>query len=113
MDERSAAGPGEQQGHPGQAGQQQGPSMHDVRETSARVRADVDELRREGEALLGQLRSLVDQHPLAAVGAAMGTGYVLSGALVSRTTLRIAMLGARLYLNKMLSRRLGGLAASM
>ncbi len=43
-------------------------------------------------------RIWIEGHPWGAVGAAFGLGYALSGALVSRSTLRLLSLGIRLYL---------------
>lgn len=77
-----------------------------IGEATAHMRDDVQQLReaaeRRGDEVIEQVRSLVDEHPLAAVGAAFGLGYLLSGALVSRTTLRFAVLGARWYAGRMM-----------
>jgi hypothetical protein len=78
------------------------PTMQDVGE---HMKQDFAELRaaaeRRRDEVLSQVRELVDQHPLAAVGAAFGAGYLLSGALLSRMTFRLALLGARWYAGRM------------
>ena len=77
-----------------------------IGEATAHMRDDVAQLReaaeRRGDEVIEQIRSLVVEHPLAAVGAAFGIGYLLSGALVSRTTLRFGLLGARWYAGRMM-----------
>ncbi len=59
----------------------------------------VDELRQELTEKANELRetvtSFVQAKPLQSVGIAFGVGYVLSGALVSRTTARLAQIGLR------------------
>lgn len=60
----------------------------------------VDELRHELADKANELRTTVNNFvvakPLQSVGIAFGVGYVLSGALISRTTFRLAQLGIRL-----------------
>jgi hypothetical protein len=55
-----------------------------------------DELVRRAQELRDQIEGYVDEHPLAAVGAAFGIGYLLSGALFSRLTARVAGFAGRL-----------------
>ena len=84
------------------------PSMRDL---GGKVKDDLSELReaaeRRREELLGEASRLVDEHPFLALGAAFGAGYVLSGALFSRLTARLAMVGARAYLGRVLKTTLG------
>ena len=58
-----------------------------------------DELRQELTEKANELRTtvtnFVQAKPLQSVGIAFGIGYVLSGALVSRTTARLAQIGLR------------------
>jgi len=46
--------------------------------------------------------TLADEHPLLTVGAAFGVGYLLSGAIYSRTTARLIGVGARLLFGAVL-----------
>ena len=59
----------------------------------------VEEIRQELSEKANELRetvtNFVQAKPLQSVGIAFGVGYVLSGALVSRTTARLAQLGLR------------------
>ena len=85
------------------------PSLQEVGE---RVRADIDMLRDAVERPVTELRdaaySFVDEHPLAAVGAAFGVGYVLAGGLFSKTTGRVVRFGARFLIGKMIKQVLSG-----
>lgn len=71
-------------------------SMDDVRDE---IREHGDEIRQELSERAQELRTSVDTYvqakPLQAVGIAFGVGYLLSGALVSRTTARLAQVGLR------------------
>jgi len=75
-----------------------------IREVGERVKQDLGALRgaaeRERDQVLEQVRRLVDEHPLASVGAAFGAGYLLSGALFSRATMRLVRFGVRYYLGR-------------
>jgi hypothetical protein len=86
-------------------------SIRELREIGEKVKSDIEELRsaaeRSRDALLEDLRKMVDQHPFAAIGVAFAAGYAISGALLSRTTLRAARAGARWYLARMLKERVG------
>jgi hypothetical protein len=64
--------------------------------------AGVADARRRGEEILERGRELVEQNPIPSVAIAFAVGYLLSGALFSRTTLRLALLGARLYFGPLL-----------
>jgi hypothetical protein len=59
----------------------------------------VDEIRQEltekAQELRDTVNNFVQAKPLQSVGIAFGVGYVLSGALVSRTTARLAQIGLR------------------
>jgi hypothetical protein len=57
-----------------------------------------DELARRGQAVREQVGAYVDEHPLSAMAIAFGVGYLLSGALISRTTARVVSVGGRLLL---------------
>jgi hypothetical protein len=80
-------------------------------DASRHVRADLDELRaaaeRRRDELVAKLHDIVDEHPFVAVAAAFGAGYALSGALVSRFTMRLLSLGGRLYFGRLVEERLG------
>jgi hypothetical protein len=87
-----------------------------VGEAGERVLADIDELRtavQHRAAMLSQTVSgFVDEHPYAAMGAAFGAGYLLSGGLYSRTTRRALRLGARLLAGVLVKHVLTGQAAA-
>jgi hypothetical protein len=82
-----------------------------VSEAGARVREDVAQLRRAaaraGDEVHDRLRRFVDEHPVAAIGIAFGAGYLLSGALVSRTTLRLVAFGARALVGPLVKSMIG------
>ena len=48
------------------------------------------------------MMTMADEHPLLTVGAAFGIGYLLSGAIYSRTTARLIGVGARFLFGAML-----------
>jgi hypothetical protein len=77
-------------------------------EVGARVGESFDELRRALVQRTRELRdavtSFVDERPLQAVGLAFGVGYLLSGALLSRTTARVVGLGGRFLAGGVLRR---------
>lgn len=52
---------------------------------------------KHGSDFIEGWRSFVEEHPFAAVGAAFGIGFALSGGLMSRATFKIGSLVARLY----------------
>jgi hypothetical protein len=82
----------------------QEPAPPSIEEVAERVREDLWMLRdaasRRRDELYDRARGFIDQHPLAAVGAAFALGYVLSGALLSRATVRVAVLAGRLFLGR-------------
>jgi hypothetical protein len=57
--------------------------------------------------------SFVEERPLASVGIAFGVGYLLSGALFSRTTFRVAHLGARVAFGGLLRQLVLGTGAAL
>jgi hypothetical protein len=87
------------------------PESPSIRELGEKVKSDLHELRgvaeKRKDELFGELRALVGRHPFASVGAAFGAGYVLSGALLSRTTARAVRLGLRIYLGRLIKSTLG------
>ena len=88
------------------------PTINDVgdkmREDFAMLREAAE---RRKDEIVANVNQLVEQHPLAMVGAAFGVGVVLSGGLVSKTAMRAVWFGGRLYL-KSLVRDLVGKAAT-
>jgi len=78
---------------------------------------DLAALREELLARTGALREtvagFVDERPLATVAIAFAVGWLLSGALVSRTTGRFLKLGTRLFLGSLVKQAIaaGGLGA--
>jgi hypothetical protein len=77
----------------------------------------LDELRDAVTERTQQIRDAVTgfvaEKPLAAVGIAFGVGYLLSGALFSRTTFRAAHLGARLAFGAALKQLLVGVGPGL
>ncbi|HWE28230.1 MAG TPA: DUF883 C-terminal domain-containing protein [Polyangia bacterium] len=73
--------------------------MEKTENLSDSVGEHVDEIRQELTEKANELRETVNNFvqakPLQSVGIAFGVGYVLSGALVSRTTARLAQIGLR------------------
>lgn len=76
------------------------------------VAENFDELRAELGDRVQEFRetvtNYVDAHPLASVGIAFGVGYLLSGALFSRTTMKVATLGGRFALGGFLKQLIAG-----
>ena len=77
-----------------------------IAEAGAHIRDDISQLRatvgRRQHEVTESVQKFVTEHPVAAVGIAFGAGYVLSGALFSRFTMRLASAGARWYLGRIL-----------
>jgi len=71
-------------------------TMDDVKQ---RVGENFDEVREELGERVQEIRdtvtNFVEAHPLQSVGIAFGVGYLLSGALFSRTTFKVASIGGR------------------
>jgi hypothetical protein len=82
-----------------------------------RVGDNLNQLREQWSERTHEIReaigSYVDENPLAAVGIAFGIGYLLSGALVSRTTLRAASFGGRVLLGGVLKQLVAGIGPGM
>jgi ElaB/YqjD/DUF883 family membrane-anchored ribosome-binding protein len=82
-----------------------------INEAAGRVAEQFDTMRSElahrRDELRQALQEYVDANPLAAVAIAFGAGYVASGALFSRATMRVAMLGGRFVLGGMLKQLIG------
>jgi hypothetical protein len=82
-----------------------------------RVGETFDELRAELGDRVHELRDTVgeyvDAHPLASIGIAFGVGYLLSGALFSRTTMRVASIGGRVAFGGFLKQLVAGIAPGM
>ena len=76
-----------------------------IGEIGSRFREDLFALResalRRRDELLSIAHRYVDEHPFAAVGVAFAAGYVVAGGLLSRTTLRLLRVGARIYLGNL------------
>lgn len=85
-------------------------TMDDVKQ---RVSENFDEVREELGDRVQEIRetvgNYVDAHPLAAVGIAFGVGYLLSGALFSRTTFKAASLGGRFALGGLFKQLVAGI----
>jgi hypothetical protein len=94
-----------------------GPEHPSLSEMGERVRKDFDLIRdvmgRERDHWRERLVHFVDEHPLGAVGAAFGVGFVLSGGLFSRTTMRTLKLGTRLLLGSFINQALLGAGLGM
>lgn len=81
-----------------------------VGENFEQVKSQITE--RAGE-LQSTLSTFVDESPLRAVGIAFGVGYLLSGALFSRTTMRMASVGGRFVLGGFLKQILAGVGPGL
>jgi hypothetical protein len=68
------------------------------------------------EGAATEVRALVRQHPMGALAAALGVGYVLGGGLFTRTSSRVfglaVRMGVRFALMPLLERELAGLASA-
>jgi hypothetical protein len=84
-------------------------TMDDVKQ---RVSENFDEVREELGERVQEIRetvtNYVDAHPIAAVSMAFGVGYLLSGALFSRTTFKAASIGGRFALGGFLKQLVAG-----
>lgn len=82
-------------------------------DAGSQVAENFDELRTELGDRVQEIRetvtNYVDAHPLASVGIAFGVGYLLSGALFSRTTFKVARLGGRFALGGLLKQLVAGI----
>lgn len=84
---------------------------------SATVAENFDEMRAELGDRVQEIRqtvtNYVDAHPLASIGIAFGVGYLLSGALLSRTTLRAASIGGRFAFGGFLKQLVAGIGPGL
>jgi hypothetical protein len=89
-------------------------STEDVRE---RIGDNLNEIREELGERAQEIRetvgNYVDAHPLTAVGIAFGVGYLLSGALFSRTTFKAAHIGARFAFGALLKQLVTGIGPGL
>ena len=89
-----------------------GDGTPNVDEAREQLMGDLEMLReavtQRGEAIRSTVTGFVNEHPLAAGGAAFGIGYLLSGALYSRTTGRLLGVGARFLLGALAKQVLAG-----
>ncbi|HVX95015.1 MAG TPA: hypothetical protein VHK47_08895 [Polyangia bacterium] len=87
--------------------------MDDKDDGGSRRRARVTD-RIEGAAT--EVGALVRQHPVGALAAALGVGYVVGGGLFTRTTSRVfglaVRMGVRFALMPLLERELAGMASA-
>lgn len=92
-----------------QTGTPGNPNMSEVGE---QLRGDFEMLRQVVTEKTDQIRNtvgtFVDEHPIAAVGAAFGIGYLLSGALYSKTTGRLLGFGTRFLVGALLKQAVAG-----
>jgi hypothetical protein len=81
-------------------------------ETAEQLLGDLDMLRdavaQRAEEVRDQVTGFVNEHPYAAMGAAFGIGYLLSGALVSRTTGRLLGFGTRFLVGTLVKQMIAG-----
>lgn len=89
-------------------------SVDDVKQ---RVGDNFEEIRAQLSERTQELRetisNYVDAKPLAAVGIAFGVGYLLSGALFSRTTFKAAAFGGRFALGGVLKQLIAGVGPGL
>ncbi|HZS41110.1 MAG TPA: hypothetical protein VFF06_29980 [Polyangia bacterium] len=83
-----------------------------IDEAARRLEADVERLghavEKRGSELRERAFSFIHDHPYAAVGAAFGVGYLISGALFSRATLKLAGFGGRFLAGALLKQVVAG-----
>jgi hypothetical protein len=86
-------------------------------EVRQRIGENLNEIREELGERAQEIRetvgNYVDAHPLTAVGIAFGVGYLLSGALFSRTTFKAVHLGARFALGGLVKQLMLGIGPGM
>jgi hypothetical protein len=72
-----------------------------------------EELGERVQEIRDTVNNYVDAKPLAAVGIAFGVGYLLSGALFSRTTFKAASIGGRFAFGGLLKQLVAGIGPGM
>jgi DUF883 C-terminal glycine zipper region len=72
-----------------------------------------EELSERTQEIRDAIGNYVDEHPFQSIGIAFGIGYLLSGALFSRTTLRAATFGGRFVLGGFLKQLVAGIGPGM
>ncbi len=86
-------------------------------DAGANVGEHFDELRAALGDRVHEIRdtveNYVDAHPLQSIGIAFGVGYLLSGALLSRTTFRVAKLGGRFAFGGFLKQLVAGIGPGL
>jgi len=86
-------------------------------DVTRRVGEEFDAIRQELSQRTKEIRDavaeFVDERPIQSVAIAFAVGYLLSGALISRTTLRVAHLGARFAIGAFLKPLVAGVAPGM
>ena len=84
----------------------------DIDESARRIKHDVEQLGHAVEQRGSQLRerafSFAHDHPYASVGIAFGVGYLISGALFSRATLKVVGIGGRFLAGALLKQVIAG-----
>ena len=89
-------------------------TMDDVKQ---RVTENFEGVREEVGERVEEIRDTVTNYvnaqPLAAVGIAFGVGYLLSGALFSRTTFKAASIGGRFALGGLVKQLVAGIGPGM
>jgi hypothetical protein len=86
-------------------------------EAKQQVVENFDELREQLGERVQEIRdtvtNYVDAHPIASIGIAFGVGYLLSGALFSRTTFKAASIGGRFALGGFLKQLVAGIGPGL
>lgn len=72
-----------------------------------------DQLSERTQEIRETINNYVDAKPLAAVGIAFGVGYLLSGALFSRTTFKAASIGGRFALGGLFKQLIAGVGPGL
>jgi hypothetical protein len=72
-----------------------------------------EELSQRTQEIRDKMHNFVDERPLAAVGVAFGVGYLLSGALFSRATMKVAGMGGRFFLGNALRQLVLGVGGGL